>query len=144
MNFQEMKKARKEKKITQETLAQLLGVNRATISKYETGVIEPSVQQLLTISGFLGISLERLAGSAISDAYEEGIITGSENEEWENHSIIEFWKQAYGYSGSDYEIQLIELFSKLNSKGQQEAVKRVEELTEIPRYQKEKNPAEGD
>ena len=31
-----------------------------------------------------------------------------------------------------------------NPSGQKEAVKRVEELTEILRYQKEKNPAEGD
>ena len=56
MNYQEMRRVRKELKITQEKLAQILGVNRATISKYETGIVEPSISQLQTISSYLGVS----------------------------------------------------------------------------------------
>lgn len=41
-------------------------------------------------------------------------------------------------------IRLAEAFDRLNPSGQQEAVKRVEELTEIPRYQREKSPEDGD
>lgn len=41
-------------------------------------------------------------------------------------------------------IRLTEAFDRLNPSGQKEAVKRVEELTEIPRYQKEKTPADGE
>lgn len=140
MNYQEMRRVRKEKHITQQRLADVLSVNRATISKYETGVIEPPVQQLLTISGFLGISLEKLAGKAVSDAYEEGVITGSEDEEWKNINVREFWKQEYGYTGSDIEIQLISAFSRLNSKGQQKAMESVEIIAGNPDYQKEKEP----
>lgn len=40
-------------------------------------------------------------------------------------------------------IRLLSAFDKLNPSGQQKAVERVEELTEIERYQKEKNPADG-
>lgn len=36
--------------------------------------------------------------------------------------------------------KLIEAFCQLNSEGQQEAVKRVEELTEIPRYRRQDSP----
>lgn len=41
-----------------------------------------------------------------------------------------------GYSFSEEEGQLITAFSSLNPSGQTEAVKRVSELTEIPRYQR--------
>lgn len=143
MNYQEMRRARKEQKITQEKLAQILNVNRATISKYETGIIEPSISQLQTISSCLGVSFSKLAGSKVSTAYDEGFKDGSEAEEWQNHVIDELRKQE-GYTGSEIEGQLIAAFSHLNPSGQQEAVKRVEELTEVPRYQKEKTPADGD
>ena len=43
MNFQAIRNARKAAGVTQEQLAEVLGINRATLSKYETGVIEPSV-----------------------------------------------------------------------------------------------------
>jgi len=42
--------------------------------------------------------------------------------------------------GSRNKALLNEAFDKLNEKGQQKALERVEELTEIPRYQKDKTP----
>lgn len=39
---------------------------------------------------------------------------------------------------------MIEKFSALNYDGQQKAIERVEELSEIPKYQKEKAPSEGE
>lgn len=41
-----------------------------------------------------------------------------------------------GYSFSEEEEKLIRSFNKLNAEGQQKAVERVEELTEIPKYQR--------
>ena len=55
MNFQAIRNARKAAGVTQEQLAEVLGINRATLSKYETGVIEPSVSQLKTIAAALRI-----------------------------------------------------------------------------------------
>ena len=57
MNYQLMRKARKMAKITQDDLGELLGVNRATISRYETGVIEPPATQQLKIAQILNIDL---------------------------------------------------------------------------------------
>lgn len=57
MNYQLMRKARKAAKITQDDLSALLGVNRATISKYETGVISPPVSQLFKIAQILDVDL---------------------------------------------------------------------------------------
>ena len=106
MNFQAIRNARKAAGVTQEQLAEVLGINRATLSKYETGVIEPSVSQLKTIAAALRIDFYVLANKKV------------------------------GYSFSEEEGQLITAFSSLNPSGQTEAVKRVSELTEIPRYQR--------
>ena len=42
-----------------------------------------------------------------------------------------------GYSFSEDELALIRAYAKLNPEGQQKAVERIEELTEIPKYKKE-------
>lgn len=135
MNYQALKDARKSRNITQQQLASVLGVNRATISKYESGIIEPSISQLQTMASYIGISFSALAGEIVGQAYDAGFLDGSEAEKWENHVIDELWHDE-GYTKSEIEIELITAFFNLNSDGQKEAVKRVEELTEIPKYQK--------
>lgn len=57
-----LRNARKATKLTQKQLAKQLGVNRATISKYETGEISPTVDQLLKICNILDVSFEELIG----------------------------------------------------------------------------------
>ena len=53
-----IKHARKVAKMTQSDLAKLLDVNRATISKYETGEIVPSIEMLGYISNALDCDVE--------------------------------------------------------------------------------------
>ena len=55
-----LRKLRKEKSLTQKELADTLGVNRATVSKYESGVIEPSISQLKEIAEKQNISKKYL------------------------------------------------------------------------------------
>lgn len=57
-----LRAARKAANFTQEQLATKLGVNRATISKYENGEISPSVDQLIRICSILDVSFEELIG----------------------------------------------------------------------------------
>lgn len=57
-----LRNARKSAKLTQEQLAKELGVNRATVSKYETGEISPSVDQLIKICNILDVSFDELIG----------------------------------------------------------------------------------
>lgn len=52
-----IRKARKVAGITQENLAKALGVNRATISKYENGSIDPSISQLRKIASVLHVTI---------------------------------------------------------------------------------------
>lgn len=62
MDFQRIRQARKAAGITQEELAHILGINCATLSKYESGVIEPSISQLVSIASALNTSLPELLG----------------------------------------------------------------------------------
>lgn len=142
MNHQRIRSARKAAKKSQDDLANYLGVNRATISKYETGAIEPSVSQLVQISKFLGVHFSEFLDDVeaqVYKAYSSGFDAGVRAEEISNlalHSVM----HDDGYRFTETEVLLVKAFSQLNDEGQQKAVERVEELTEIPKYQKEKPP----
>lgn len=65
---------RKEKKITQEELAQKLFVDRATVSKWETGNYIPSPEILLKLSKLFEVSVnELLAGEKSTKENKEHI-----------------------------------------------------------------------
>lgn len=143
MNYQELRRARKAAKKTQEDLAAHLGVNRATISKYETGIIEPSLSQLKRIALFLDADFYELMDEDISTAYDagydDGVGVGIHMEQYDNDRRNEKRLEALkriGYTYTGNEIKLITAFSRLNEEGQQKTIERVEELTEIPKYQK--------
>ena len=93
---------------------------------------------LMQIVAFLQIPPEAFwtnANDDLSLAYDIGIKDGAELEAWSNQMIDELTRRE-GYSFSEEEGQLINAFSTLNPSGQTEAVKRVSELAEIPRYQR--------
>ena len=61
MSFAEnLKQIRKEKRISQEELAEMLDVSRQAVSKWEQGQGYPEVEKLLLISNKLDISLDAL------------------------------------------------------------------------------------
>jgi len=62
LDYQRIREARKAAGITQDALALALGVNRATISKYETGAIDLPVSQLQRIADALGVHILDLLG----------------------------------------------------------------------------------
>lgn len=64
-----IKNARKRLGMTQNELAEKLGINRATLSKYENGQIDPTVSQLMKIADALNLPLFDLF-FADSDDYE--------------------------------------------------------------------------
>lgn len=60
MKTEKIRQIRKEKEMTQQELAQKIGVKRAVISKYESGSIEPSLTQLQKIADALEVPLANL------------------------------------------------------------------------------------
>lgn len=62
MNLSEkLKKLRKENKITQEELARIIGVERSTVGKYETGTT-PSMEILALIADHFNVTVDYLLG----------------------------------------------------------------------------------
>lgn len=57
-----LKKLRKEKELTQETLAEFLGVSFQAISKWERGETYPDITMLPAISSFFNVSVDDLIG----------------------------------------------------------------------------------
>ena len=53
-------KYRQRNKMSQEQLAEALNISRQSISKWETGENLPSIDNLISLSGLLDISLDEL------------------------------------------------------------------------------------
>lgn len=53
---------RKEKRITQEALAEFAGVTKASVSKWETGATTPDIQILPILAAFFDVSVDELLG----------------------------------------------------------------------------------
>lgn len=57
-----LKKHRTDRHMSQEYLAEQLGVTRQAVSKWESGTSEPSTANLIALAKLYGISLDELAG----------------------------------------------------------------------------------
>lgn len=57
-----IKYLRKEKDITQEELADILGVSYQSVSRWETGMCYPDMELLPIISDFFGVTVDKLLG----------------------------------------------------------------------------------
>ena len=53
---------RLQESMTQEKLAERLGLDRTTIVKYESGEHEPSIQTLIELANIFDITLDELVG----------------------------------------------------------------------------------
>ena len=57
---EKIKKFREEKKMTQIEIAEILGLKPATISKYETGILEPNIESLKKLAELFDVSIDEL------------------------------------------------------------------------------------
>lgn len=57
-----IKRLRKEREVTQEEFAELLGVSCQSVSRWENNACYPDIELLPTIAGFFGISTDNLMG----------------------------------------------------------------------------------
>ena len=126
-----IRELRKKRGASQEDLAKLLGVTKSTISKYELGHREISIEQLKIILDFFGIEYGLFLADLGNPRYDE----------WNNYVLDNFWdalfKKKKKTTTTSKEVQLMSAFSQLNDDGQQKAVENVELLTKIPEYKKE-------
>lgn len=111
-----IKKRRQNLGLTLEEVAEKLGVAKSTVLRYETKDI-----------GNMGI--DKLALLAFALKCTPAYLMGWEDEDKQNNHTKESEDDSHVPS------KFLALFNKLNDLGKKEAVKRVEELTHIPKYQ---------
>lgn len=116
---QNIQMLRKEAGLTQAELSKKIDVSPITIQQYERGVREPNLDTIEKIAKALGVEF--------IDVLAIGTIQGQSKSRTENAAITE------------KESKLLSHFRNLNNNGQTVAVERVQELAQIPAYQR---PAE--
>lgn len=114
-----IKAARKAAGMTQEDLGEKLGISGSAIAQYETDNRKPKHDTLQRIAAALGIPIYDLLDDAEVNPEKANVKSG--------------------YKFTSNEKLLVRLFHTLNDDGQGKAIERVEELTEIPRYQRKED-----
>ena len=116
---EKIKKARTDAKMTQKELAEKCGMADSAIRKYESGKVVPKLDTIAKIARAMGL----YAGDLV-DTGQWGQVQPGEDSE----------------TASAAESQLIYHFRTLNDNGQTVAVERVQELAQIPAYQRTQSP----
>lgn len=122
MKFNERLRAiRKEKGLTQAELAEKAGIAVNSVRLYEAGARLPKLDTIARMAVAMGLTANDLIAGQWGKF--DGIFLSDEE-----------------FQQDDREAQLIYHFRNLNDNGQTVAVERVQELTQIPAYQR---PADG-
>ena len=124
-----IKEIRKSKNITQEQLSKAIGVSRSVISKYENGTIPITLETISEIAKALDVPAFELLGPYIGSPLPCLVDSSDLDTVTQIHVTLDLRKP------------LETAFSKLNAKGREVAVERVEELAKIPEYQR--NPEDN-
>lgn len=133
-----IKHARQIKGMSQETLARAIGSTKSTISKYELGHREPSLDTIQRIADALRIEFFDLVVPTGDQASVDGLLT--EVEDAKKRGLRVVWKNDNLYlTAPSKEQKILLAFDKLNAKGREVAVERVEELAKIPEYQRKED-----
>lgn len=118
--------------LTQEQFAKKVGVSQSAINYWENGKRQPRLEQLKKISDILNIPLNEIL--SFEDATD---IWRKEKDEirLNKPALVDTIQVGESLVINDItEIKLISDYRQLNENGQIEALKRVQELTEISRY----------
>lgn len=128
----QIRKCREKRGLSQKAVAEMTGIPYSTYSNYENNNREPNLEQLKKIADVLMVP--------ITNFTEMGYIMGLKEDEL-RHGLDGMklgitTQQIYDFLAED-EYKLLSTYYKLNDEGKTEAIKRVDELTEIKRYQKQ-------
>lgn len=115
-----IKQARKTKGLTQKQLGEMSGTSETTVKQYELGKRQPRIEQLQALATALNVPMFYLLGD-----------TDDPNDKSKTH-----WAEIVDFSDQTLGERLVNAFMELNLTGQEEAVKRVEELICVPYYQR--------
>ena len=121
---EKIKQIREKKGMTQKEVASLMGISQQAYGQYESGGRVPKklVQKLMKVNHKIS---EAELRNAVPLYGEDDLRRFIEKVNWEAGEAIR----------AEEEKKLLEKFRRLNKTGKKVAVERVEELTQIPKYQ---------
>ncbi len=140
---EKIKQIREKKGMTQKEVASLMGISQQAYGQYESGGRVPKLETVTRIAEALGVLVpdlypEGMQAMPILDWMESKgipIVSGPGEAYWES------LKQTKAEQNSKEE-QLLNHFRTLNDNGQTVAVERVQELAQIPAYQRPAEPTQ--
>ena len=125
---EKIRRARRNAGLTQKELGRRLRMSQQQIAQYENGERQAKPSTLNRIGAALNVDPNQLCDDFNFNTVVKAIMKAMPD---------------LGYTENLESTELLMAFDKLNDIGQKVAVERVQELTEIPKYQKE-NEAEPD
>ena len=154
-----IRQARMSAGLTQKELGNRARIAEPTIGRYELGKLNPKPATLKKIAAALGIEWYELISNSPDEQSEiakeqmrqaigrvADIITKPCKYEISDELIEDSLKKVTISIPTSYNsarlVKMIKDYGKLNDDGQQVAVERVHELTEIPRYKRKSTPEE--
>lgn len=65
---------RKQNGMSQEQLAEKMGVSRQAVSKWESGICAPDIEKIIALSGLFGVSIDYLIKGEEAEALKENTV----------------------------------------------------------------------
>lgn len=115
--------------LTQQQVAESIGTTKSTISKYEHGLRKVNNEHLCKMAEIYEVDPLYLFLGKTEKEFQDGLEKEIQQHEKEEK---EYWSDILL---DDNFKKMKELLEMLNDEGVRKAIERVEELTEIPRYQ---------
>ena len=154
-----IKEARKKAGLTQKELAAKLGIAYQTLAQWENDLRNPNRETLQKIASALGINWYELYAESEEEQIEAkqnydvakflsekrkgvkvGIIGKDGKTEFRDITIDDYFELFE--EDAERKKKYLSLYDQLNGLGKKKAIERVQELTEIPKYQLHHYPDE--
>lgn len=74
-----LKKIRKEQKLTQSEVAKKLNIDYTTLGRYENGISEPNITTLIKLADFFHTTIDNLIGHEIPYLLDKSILNNEQN-----------------------------------------------------------------
>lgn len=129
-----LRELRKASSLTQDQLAQYIGVTKQAISQYERGMRQPEYETLEMLGDFFNVDLDYLIGR--SDKTTLLPLSGYYHNPAVKKSINDNESEISQRTLSADEQTLLDSYNLLNDHGKEVALDRVQEMTELDKYRK--------
>lgn len=132
-----IREERKKQRLTLNELGNRMGISGSLVGQYERGVVNPKYETIMRFAKALNITPRALLAGVWNTPFSEDLFSQGIEELFQSEDCVAV---KYTFGGEMIPItaqeQLNEAFSQLNAAGKQVAVERVQELAQIPKYQR--------